>query len=498
MGSPFPISTVRKSITVFSLMFLLFLVLVLPYYIWSYDPPVGWDTAWYIYNMRLIAERGFPSFFERSHEINLYILLEYFISSVFRAPFALTEKFLPTILATFFPLVNFQIVKKFGKSWGSSLLAIVFSIVDFNIVRMAADLHRNLFCFLLAETALFLFIPDLLEKASKKKFGVLVILLVVAGLSQMETFALVMLTLSFLLMFYLRQRSFQKAKVLLLCIIVPCLLVISFESPFLLKHLSEHALFDPTWKFSYEDFATKPFDYALSLGHVLIPFYVVGLCSSISTYMKNRKELFLLIPLWNIILIVGSFLPLLTIKIPGKRFLILATVPPLATIGFAKFSAKKSLTSKKTAVLITLIALASVVQFFNLSWTYIPWISEGDYERLTWISDHKQNKPCVFVFYFDAGRLTYEVAVNYRFWVWAVIGTTTNVYFGEVNYLLDSLPTPSENQFINKTSYDFWKEMENLRLNESLIYLIKDRYEAPVNNTNWRQVYPGIYRLEIY
>jgi len=495
MRPPFPIPTVKKSIIVFSLMFLLFLILVLPYYVWSYDAPVGWDTAWYIYNMRLIAERGFPSFFERYNEINLYIIFEYFISPVFHASFALTEKLLPIILATFFPLVNFQIVKKFGKSWRLSLLAMVFSIVDFNVVRMVADLHRNLFCFLLAETALFLFIPDFLERASKKKFGILVTLLVVAGLSQMETFALVMLTLSFLLVFHLWQRSFHRAKLLLLCIIVPCLLVVSFESPFLLKHLSEHVLFNPTWEFSYEDFATKPVDYALSLGHVLIPLYVVGLFSCISTYMKNRKELFLLIPLWNIVLIAGSFLPWLTIKIPGKRFLVLATVPPLATIGFAKFSAKKSLTSKKTIVFITLIALASVVQFFNLSWTYTPWIPGGDYERLTWISDHKQNKSCVFVFYFDAGRLTYPVAENYRFWVWAVTGTTTNVYFGEVNYLLDSLPTPSENQYMNKTSYDFWKEMENLRLNESLIYLIKDRYEASLD-PDWKLVYTGLYLVE--
>ena len=499
MKVSFPQSTRVRIAMVFSLIILDSLIFTLPYYVNRYIAPVGWDTAWYIGNMRVIAEQGLPSLFEKTGQINLYVIFGYLISSVFHVSFVLTEKVLPIVLGISFSLVNFQIVKKFSKSWGLSLLAMGLSIIDFNIIRMVLDLHRNLFCFILVEIALFLVLPDLLEKVSKRKFGVFVVLLVLAGLSQMETFAVVMLALSFLLVFYLRQRLFKRVKLLLLCIVVSCLLVILFESPFLLTFLRGHVVFNPSFKFSYERFVTQPWRYVVSLGSGLIPFYVVGLRTSLSTHVRNLKgQLPFIIPLWNLVVIACSFIPWLGIKIPGYRFLLLATVPLVSTIGLAKLFAEKSLKMKKLLIVITLIVLTITVQIVISSINYRSWISNSQYEKLTWIGNHKQNEPCIFVLYFDKEEWTYGGAKLYRNWIWAVIDSRTNVYFGEVNYLLRGEPTPSENLYVNRTSHDFWNEIENFTLNGTLIYLIEDWYNTTALGQNYLEKvdHEGIYRVE--
>lgn len=496
--------TLGNAAIVFSLMFLHFLILVVPYFARGYAVPVGWDTPWYIRNLRIIAERGLPTFFMETQaedgRINLYSILGHFVSSVFHVSIIDTEKIFPIIIAAFFPLVNFLIVKKFLKSWRLSLLAMFFSITDFNIMRLTVDLHRNLLSFLLVEIALFLFLPDLLKRLSYRKFVAFVVLLVLAGLSQLETFALVMLTLSILLLFHIWQRQFQRAKLLFLYIIVPSSLVTLFEFPFLPMLLRTHKLFDSSYKFVFEDYVANQFDYLFCLGTTLIPFFFVGLYSSLSTFYENRRESFLsTIAVWNLLVFAGSFLPWLTIKIPGKRFLLLATVPLLSSIGLAKILAKNRLKSIKLIVYVVVIVSASIVQFFNVSMTFEPWISNSEYNKLTWIASHVQNEPCIFVLYFNYAEGTFGFAEMYRFWVWDVIGLETNVYFGKVNYLLDSLPTPSKNEYVNETSYSFWNELRELRVNQSLIYLIEDWYKPPSSpiQDGFVEVHPGIYQIMV-
>ncbi len=90
------------------------------------------------------------------------------------------------------------------------------------------------------------------------------------------------------------------------------------------------------------------------------------------------------------------------------------------------------------------------------------------------------------------------MAKLYRDWIWAVIGSRTNVYFGEVEFLLDSMPTPSENQYVNKTSHDFWNELEGFTLNGTLIYLIEDWYNTTALGQNYLEKvdHEGIYRVK--
>jgi hypothetical protein len=60
------------------------------------------------------------------------------------------------------------------------------------------------------------------------------------------------------------------------------------------------------------------------------------------------------------------------------------------------------------------------------------------------------------------------------------------------------MPTPSENPYVNKTSHDFWNELEDFTLNGTLIYLIEDWYNTTAFGQNYIEEvdHEGIYQVE--
>lgn len=475
-----------------------FLILLFPYLIDGYIVPIGWDTAWYVRNMRLIEEQGLSALFRETRELNFYSIFEYFLSSTFQISYTVTEKVLPVTIGVLCSLVNFQIIKKFSKSWKLSLIALGFSIVAFNIARMVQDLHRNLFCIFLIQIAIFLILPDILENTSRKKTILFIFLLVVAGISHMETLAFTMVYLLLLLILFVRKPPLAKIKLILICIVIPSMAVFLLESPFLLNYLKGAVFFDASIKFSYEEWVALPWNYFLSLGGPLIPFYIIGLREGVLECRKNQKQqLLLMITLWNIIAIGGSFIPWLGIKIPGYRFLLLTTEPVVATIGFAKFLSYRKLKVEKVALSTAIITLALVSQILYIAYNYNAWLSNDQYERLTWIAKHKREDPCTFVMYFDNGEQTYLTAEMYSFWIKAIVSSKTNVYFGEISYLLKGEPTnSSENKFLNETSFAFWAMMNNFTL-ENEIYLSDDWYTISQFDEEYLEetAYKGVYKV---
>ena len=477
------------------------LVFILPYYLKGYTIPVGWDTAWYIRNMRLIEEQGVYSLFIKTREINLFCILEYLFASIFNISFILTATIVPIMVGLLFPLVNFQIIKKLTKSRKLALVAMLFTIIDYNTVRMISVFYRNLFCFLLIEIAVFWVLPDFLEKPSKKRFFIFVLFFTIAGLSQLETFAIAIFMLLISLLLYLKKRLFKTAKLLLFCVLAPTLIVLSFQAPFLPIFVEKHIIFDNSGRWYHrQDLVTEPWCYLISFGVGLTPLYIAGMYDLLKKTSKNlEKHGFLFISLWNVIAITSSFLPLLGVRVPGWRFLMLATVPPVATLGFVKlFIGKGSFTKKKALILIVLIATTLIVITVNQSRTFRPWISKDAYEKLLWISNANRNHSnIIFVLCFDYGRDTFSWAELYRNWIWAVIRTRTNVYFGDVRLLIEhQQPTYFENQFLNYTYYVFCNELEDFTLNNARIYTIDEWHKNPLNETCFVEVKPGIYHME--
>jgi hypothetical protein len=258
--------------------------------------------------------------------------------------------------------------------------------------------------------------------------------------------------------------------------------------------MKEAVFLDQSTNFSYKEWIASPWSYLISLGGALIPFYVIGLHHNLSTSIKNQeKQLLFLISFWNLVVIGGSFIPWFGIKIPGYRFLLLATVPVVSTIGFAKFLAHKNLNKKKIALSIVLIALAVVTQIVYISNNYNPWLSNSQYEKLMWIANNKRDDPCTFVLYFDSGETTHLVVEMYGFWIQAVVGSRTNVYFGRIPDLLSSQPTQSEDQYMNETSFAYWNMMKNNFIIENDIYVISDWYNTTYTDPKYlEQVHEGL------
>lgn len=487
------------------LLFLDSLVFILPYYINSYTIPVGWDTPWYIRNMRLIEEQGFFSLFMKTQGINFFSILEYLFALTFNISFITSAMDVPIIIAILFPLVNFQIVKKLTKSNGLSLLAMLFTIIDYNIVRMAGIFHRNLFSLLLIEIAVFLVLPNLLKLPSKKSFFAFFSLAVIAGISQTETFAIAIIVLSLLLFFYLKNRLVKLIKFLLLCILVPASIVILLQAPFLSSFVEAHMIFDPTYTTLHstrKNLTAQPWNYAMSLGMGLIPLFIVGTYVLFRNAVKHQKPLFQLLLFWNLTAIASSFLPVFKVRVPGWRLLLILTFPPVAILGFAKLFIEGRAFSNVRAPKAFLVKLLFLATLLAISLTgiistqqsrYRPWIKEDLYHKLVWISDYEENKACIVVLHFDRGAQVFDYAWFYRNWIWAIIGTRTNVYFGDVESLLESKPTSFENPHMNVTSHVFWTELENFTLEGKNVYLIKELYENPLNETFWVEVETGIY-----
>jgi len=500
----------RYILVLFILLFLILdsLVFVLPYYLEGYAIPVGWDTPWYISNMRLIEEQGVFPFFVKTHGINFFSILEYLIASAFNISFITAAMGVPIAIALLFPLVNFQIAKKLAKSNGLSLLAMLFTIVDYNVVRMAGIFHRNLFCLLLIQIAVFLVLPNLLEQRSNRDFLIFVSLMVIAGISQMETFAMAMTVLSLLLFFYLKQRLVKCAKFLLLYILVPIFLVVLLEAPFLPILIEGHMIVNPMYMASHPhrtDLTAHPWNYALSLGMGLIPLFVVGTYVCFKNVMKHQKPLFQLLLFWNLTVIAGSFLPVFNVRVPGWRFLLLVIFPAVALSGFVKLFLWMSSLPRKRALSVLLLKALLLATLFAISLTgiisnqksvYRPWISDEIYRKLVWISDYAPNSADMVVLYVDSGASTFDYAQFYRNWVWAVISTRANVYFGNVDSLLQSEPTSFEDPYLNLTSHIFWDNLENFTLEGTNIYLIEEWYEFPLDNANLKEVKPGIYYIQ--
>ncbi len=492
----------RHSLALLVALFLILdsLVFILPYYLRGFKNPVGWDTAWYIRNMRLIDEQGLYKFFLETHEINLFCILEYLFASAFNVSFRLTETILPIVISLLFTLVNFQIVKRFTGSRKLSLVAMAFTIIDYNIVRMATDLHRNLFCLLLCEVAIFLILPRFLKYSNKKDYFVFVTLMTMAGLSQMETFAITVFVLFTLLLLYIRKKSFKTAKLLLLCLLTPTLIVLVCEISFLPIFVQEHIVFNPSKWWYRQNFVAEPWCYLVSFGAGLIPLYAAGMYDlTKKTSRTSENHQYLLIFLWNVIVAACSFLPLFGVRIPGWRFLLLTTVAPVAALGFSRlFLEKKSFSKRKALILVVLVAISLCTIILSQIESYKPWISEDVYGKMVLINNANRNKSnVIFVICFDYGWRTFESASLYRNWIYAVVGTRTNIYFGDVNCLTKLQPTDFENPFLNSTSHVFWNELEDFTLDNARIYTIENWYKNPLNETYLMEVEPGIYFMEL-
>ena len=475
-------------------------VFIFPYLIHGYAVPVGWDKPWYIRNMRLIEEQGILSLFREIGQVNLFSTLEYAVSYVSGASFMLTAGVVPIICAISFLFVYSRITQKLTKSLHLGIFSMILTIIDYNLLRMVGtSVDRSLFTFLMIAISLFIVLPQLLEKPSKIHLAMFSILQILAGLSQMETYGINLLVLAIFVVISLKTYPLKRIRIVLLGTLIPLVFILAIQLPYLPEFLETHII-NPSsspWR-PIEGEIAHPVSYLLSMGSGLIAFFVSGLHKTLQTVRKDKeRSLLLLIFLWNVVVIAFSFAPIVGLRIPGWRLLLLATVPPIATIGFSEFFLKKSLSVKRILGILGVAAITCTILAVNQNVNYRPWLAREELAKLDWIASNKQSDSVIFILYYDFGEDTMLWAELHRNWIQSIVGTGTRIYFGEVGFLMHSEPTPSSNFHVNYTSYEFWGKMKEVSPAYSENYLIVEWYEASIDSRYSREVArAGVYLSE--
>jgi hypothetical protein len=477
------------------------MVFIGPYLVHGYVVPVGWDKAWYIRNMRIIEKQGFLPLFKEIGQVNLFSPLEYVISYVSGASFIFTAGAVPIVCAIAFLFLYQRITQELSKSLQLGIFSMILTIIDYNLLRtVGTSVDRGLFTFLMIAISLFIVLPRLIEKTSRVNLLSFSFLQISAGMSQMETYGINLFVLAMFLFIGRKKYPLKKLRLILLGTIVPLVLILAIQFPYLPEFFETHII-NPSsspWR-PIEGEIAHPVSYLLSLGSGLIGFFVLGL-HRMHRRIKKQKEhsLPLLIFLWNMTVIILSFAPIVGLRIPGWRLLLLTTVPPLATIGFSEFFLNRNLGIRRMLIILSVASITCTILVVNQYVNYRPWLSQEEFSKLNWISSNKQTDSVVFIIYYDFGKATMPWAELHSNWIRAIVGTETDVYFGEVQLLLQSEPTPSDEYYVNYTSYEYWSRIKNVSPRESENYLIVEWYEAPIDPRYSRQLSEaGIFLSEI-
>ena len=152
---------------------------------------------------------------------------------------------------------------------------------------------------------------------------------------------------------------------------------------------------------------------------------------------------------------------------------------------------------KRMVVILGVAAITCTILVVNQNVNYRPWVSREEVAKLDWIASNKQSDSVIFILYYDFGISSREWAELHSRWVRSIVGTRTNIYFGEVGFLMHSEPTPSSNFHVNYTSYEFWGKMKDVSPAYSENYLIVEWYEASIDSRYSREVArAGVYLSE--
>ena len=148
-------------------------------------------------------------------------------------------------------------------------------------------------------------------------------------------------------------------------------------------------------------------------------------------------------------------------------------------------------------VILGVAAITCTILVVNQNINYKPWLSREELAKLDWIAGNRHNNSVIFIIYYDLGSATRPWAELHSNWVQSIVGTRTNIYFGEVEFLMHSEPTPSSNFHLNYTAYEFWDKMKDASPTYSENYLIVEWYEVSIDPRYTREVaHVGVYLSE--
>jgi len=483
-----------------------------------FDVLVGWDSPVYVQLVRLIQQKGVAGLLAEAYYPHLYSIMSFGVNELLVHDVFVTEKLLPIVLNVAIVMLSMYVMQRMFRNYKLSLLTGFFTLTSVNLVRMTADLRRNLLGFLFFLSLLML-AYEIHRKPSKKKYFSLVGLWVVLIATHIET------ALFFLLIFLVYEilvlRLFHSGyRALLLnasALLIPLALVIILVFQNSLKFI--------TWWFSAlpNPFQTSTltigavFYYLKLLGGVNIPLVFLGVFKCIRL-AKNRETNGLLI----ITYASTSFFVAFVLLGLSERSLLFFPSGILATLGVSSLSRYLPLfqtgskmsrhvfsPSKRQFKLLAILFLGATLAWLNVITVNVsageylrPFIDEKTYQDLRWLERQGFHEKPIFVITYPNVVWSVGVLQLYRDWIKATVGPNY-VYLGKTYYLLHKYKAVFSNNLLEDFSSKTWNElMQDEVLNELDAHPVITLEEfsrlalTPYEQALYDEIWPDVYKLK--
>jgi hypothetical protein len=438
---------------------------------------LGWDSPAYMWMAKQVIAKGPMIMIQGWSYPHLYVQLLAFLGYL-SGDVVIVERILPLVFCTLLIGANSAIVFKIGKNVHIAGLAAFLTVASVNVLRLLADLHRNLMALPMSMIALML-VPSLDDKESflnKRYLSFILILFVIAG-TQFETY----FVLSVCLVLYgLLTRKIKKLLMFTFACAVPVAILLSLFPTYFFGYMSTIFVF-PMRELTFDQIFLWSGGSWILLGFLILATYFFYNSS------LRKDELAKLVFSWCFVIILIVVLIGLRITPFPSDFAIRALLDmPISVLLALAISAcnefikrshfKIASSPKKYSIRVAFRPLLLSILVFSLTATSIfvafqhyneflnPYIPRSSYEKIletkAFLAKNDLSNP-VFVFY---GCPAYWFVGIYRNYVGAELGEHF-AYYGEIENLFRFIRSepessdPSISEMENYYSTFFYNEL---------------------------------------
>jgi hypothetical protein len=438
---------------------------------------LGWDSPAYVLMAKQVIAKGPMIMIQGWSYPHLYVQLLAFLGYL-SGDVVVVERILPLVFCTLLIGANSAIVFKIGKNVHIAGLATFLTVASVNVLRLLADLNRNLMALSMSMIVLML-VPSLDDEQSflnKRYLSFILILFVIAG-TQFETYFVLSLCL---VLYGLLTRKIKKLLMLTFACAVPVAILLSLFPAYFFGYMSTIVVF-PTHELTFDQIFLWGGGSWILLGFLILATYF---------FYRSRlrkDDLAKLVFSWCFVIILivvligfriapfpSDFAIRSLLNMPISVLLALAISACNEFIKSSRFkiasSPKKYLTRVAFRPLLlsilafSLTATSIFVAFQHYNEFLNPYIPRSSYEKILetkeFLAKNDLSNP-VFVFY---GCSAYWFAGIYRNYVGAELGEHF-AYYGEIENLFRFIRSepessdPSISETENYYSTFFYNEL---------------------------------------
>ena len=514
----------KKLINIVLLLSLSYLFYIIPYIMHHYPVPIGWDTPHYIQKSKALEAYGVSYVTQYDFRIGYSMLLS--VTSIITGVSNIKiDIYLILLLGSVLALLFANLVYSFRKSILLFNIIFLFEMVSFNNIRIIQDLHDNLFA-LIGVICAFSLISKI--KYNNLKIPILmIILLVSAGLTHLETFVLfITIVFSFSMIdfiehaYSIKNKKYNKNPTflvlwLILCISTILVLFVWKDVLFGFISVSTRMMAGVVAAEVAAETAQRTVP-SLPIPHVgiMAMFFIIGLFEIFS----KRSTLNKLLVSWILIDSSLYFGYLFGILIPHWRLSLIFPVPILAGIGayrlflVCKFINIRKIIIKRFIAYIILLIILSVI-FINGSstneyWSSRPiWISPNTIDELIIVNNDilNSNDNSSIIFIINPKGDPWGTANMKYAWILAFMPKEkikdTYIYYGRPIYYIHNSPTVTGDKKYDSVSIYYYNILSRKNISNARVYLLKSlneytTYKNIINRSTAVEIGDGVLLLK--